>query len=167
MTYDKPLGRYLLTFTYSYSSQRPALWTGGAELVILEAPTPSGPFSFVARSSDFGPSNGYDAGFPSQWISRDGRDLWLKWAANFAGCAKGIDCSGKYGFNVARLRLTTRAAHLPAPLRRAHLGTRTNRAYLGTLAVVSGALSLILALVIGRRQRVKARARARRRARRP
>ena len=69
-------------------------------------PTPSGPFSFVARSSEFGPSNGYGAGFPSQWISRDGRDLWLKWAANFAGCAKGLDCSGKYGFNVARVHLT-------------------------------------------------------------
>jgi hypothetical protein len=178
MTYDKPLGRYLLTFTYSYSSRPPALWTGGAELVILEAPTPSGPFSFVARSSNFGPSNGYDAGFPSQWISSDGRELWLKWAANFAGCAKGIACSGKYGFNVARLQLTTRVTPLPAPISRpqlgatqAHVGSTdahlgTNRAYLGTLAVVSGALSVMLVLVTGRRRQVKARATARRRARR-
>jgi hypothetical protein len=158
MTYDKPLDRYLLTFTYSYSSQRPAVWTGGAELVILEAPTPSGPFSFVAQSSDFGPSNGYDAGFPSQWISRDGRDLWLKWAANFAGCAKGIDCSGKYGFNVAKLHLTTR----PVPAR----SVRTT-SHLGTLTVLSGAsLSLILVLGIGRRRRLKTRAALRRRARR-
>jgi hypothetical protein len=191
MTYDKPLGRYLLTFTYSYSSQQPALWTGGAELVILEAPTPSGPFSFVARSSNFGPSNGYDAGFPSQWISPDGRDLWLKWAANFAGCSKGIDCSGKYGLNVARLQLSTHAAPpptsisaAPAGTNRARAGTNrahgtnrsragtnraylgTNPAYVGTLAALSGALSLILVLVIGRRRRVKARAAARRRARR-
>lgn len=106
MTYDRPLRRYLLTFTYSYSSQPTAVWKAGAELVILEGPTPWGPFSFVARSREFGPSNGYSASFPTQWISRDGRDLWLKWAANFAGCAKGLDCSGKYGFNVARVHLT-------------------------------------------------------------
>jgi hypothetical protein len=153
MTYDKPLKRYLLTFTYSYSSQPPAIWTGGAELVILAAPTPTGPFSFVARSSGFGPSNGYDAGFPSQWISPDGRDLWLKWAANFLGCSKGIDCSGKYGFNVARLHLTTRAA----------TARSINRDHLGALAVVSGALSLLFALGFGRRRQVKARRAARRR----
>jgi hypothetical protein len=158
MTYDKPLGRYLLTFTFSYSSQPPTLWTGGAELVMLQAPTPSGPFSFVAHSSEFGPSNGYDAGFPSQWISRDGRHLWLKWAANFAGCAKGIDCSGKYGFNVARLQLTVRAI----PARGAVDG-----AHFGPLAVLSGAsLPLIFAVALGRRRQLKRRAAVRRRARR-
>jgi hypothetical protein len=116
MAYDPGLGRYLLTFTYSYSSVPPAVWKNGAELVIAEAPGPAGPFSFVATSREFGPSNGYGAGFPSQWISRDGRTLWLKWAANFAGCAKGIDCSGVYGFNVAQVRLTTPA---PATAKRA------------------------------------------------
>lgn len=106
MSYDAPLHRYLLTFTYSYSSQPPDVWKGGAELVILEAPNPWGPFSFVAGSKEFGPSNGYGAGFPSEWISRDGRDLWLKWAANFDGCNPGLDCSGKYGFNLAQVHLT-------------------------------------------------------------
>jgi hypothetical protein len=110
MTYDPGLQRYLLTFTYSYSSRRPALWNGGAEFVILEGPSPAGAFSFVARSSEFGPSNGYGAGFPSEWISRNGLDLWLKWAANFGGCKKGLDCSGKYGFNLARVHLTVAAA---------------------------------------------------------
>ncbi len=83
------------------------MWKGGAELVIAESGSPWGPFSFVAASREFGPSNGYGAGFPSQWISPDGRTLWLKWSANFAGCAKGLDCSGVYGFNVAQVRLTT------------------------------------------------------------
>jgi hypothetical protein len=110
MAYDPGLHRYLLTFTYSYASGVPAVWKGGAELVIAEAPEPWGPFSFVAASRDFGPSNGYGAGFPSQWISPDGKTLWLKWAANFDGCAKGLDCSGAYGFNLAEVRLTT-----PAP----------------------------------------------------
>jgi hypothetical protein len=111
MTYDRPLHRYLLTFTYSYSSQPPAVWTGGAELVIAASPNPWGSFSFVAGSRDFGPSNGYDAGFPSQWISSDGRRLWLKWAANFEGCAKGLGCSGVYGFNTAEVQLTVAPAH--------------------------------------------------------
>ena len=106
MTYDAPLHRYLLTFTYSYASSPPAVFKDGAELDILEAPTPWGPFSFVASSSEFGPSNRYGAGFPAAWISADGKALWLKWAANFDGCAKGLNCTGKYGFNVAKVQLT-------------------------------------------------------------
>jgi hypothetical protein len=105
MAYDAPLHRYLLTFTYSYANRTPGLWRNGAEFVLLEAPNPWGPFSFVAREPRFGPSNGYGAGFPLAWISRDGRSLWLKWAANFDGCAAKLDCSGGYGFNYRRLRL--------------------------------------------------------------
>jgi hypothetical protein len=106
MAYDAPLGRYLLSFTYSYGVNPPAAWQNGAEFVILESKHPWGPFSFVARAGYFGPSNGYGAGFPLKWISPDGRDLWLKWAANFDGCKPGLDCSGAYGFNYRRLHLT-------------------------------------------------------------
>lgn len=106
MSYDAPLHRYLLTFTYSYAPRPPAIWTNGEELVVLEAPHPWGPFSFVAHEPEFGPSNGYDPGFPLGWISANGRDLWLKWAANFDGCAARLDCSGAYGFNYRRLHLT-------------------------------------------------------------
>ena len=106
MAYDSPLHQYLLTFTWSYTSALPGIWRDGAELVMLAAPHPWGPFSFVAREPDFGPSNGYGAGFPVGWISRDGRTLWMKWAANFDGCAARLDCSGAYGFNYRRLQLT-------------------------------------------------------------
>jgi hypothetical protein len=106
MAYDSPLHRYLLTFTYAYSQIPPGTWKNGEELVILEAPHPWGPFSAVAHEPNFGPSNGYGAGFPVKWISRDGRDLWLKWAANFAGCRPRLDCSGAYGFNYRRIHLT-------------------------------------------------------------
>jgi hypothetical protein len=106
MAYDSPLRHYLLSFTFSYASAPPAIWRSGAELVILAAPHPWGPFSFVARESDFGPSNGYDPGFPVRWISRNGRDLWLKWAANFDGCAAHLNCAGGYGFNYRRIHLT-------------------------------------------------------------
>lgn len=105
MIYDSPLHRYLLTFTYSYVSTPPGVWQNGAELVMLESPTPWGPFAFVARDPDFGPSNGYGASFPIKWISPNGRDVWLKWAANFDGCAPKVDCSGGYGFNYRRMHL--------------------------------------------------------------
>jgi hypothetical protein len=111
ITYDAPLGRYLLTFTYSYASTPPAVWRNGAELVVLEAPQPWGPFSFVAHEPEFGPSNGYDPGFPPKWISANGRDLWLKWAANWAGCANWLNCSGAYGFNYRRMHLTAAGDH--------------------------------------------------------
>lgn len=106
MSYDSPLHRYLLTFSFSCSATPPAIWQDGAELVILDAPHPWGPFSFVAHSPEFGPSNGYSAGFPVDWISRNGRDLWLKWAANFDGCAAHLNCTGGYGFNYERMHLT-------------------------------------------------------------
>ena len=105
MSYDAPLHHYLLTFTHSYGAQPPAIWRWGSELDVLVAPHPWGPFSFVARETNFGPSNGYNPGFPLSWISRDGRRLWLKWAANFDGCA-GLDCSGAYGFNYRQMQLT-------------------------------------------------------------
>jgi len=106
MSYDAPLHVYLLTFTHSYSNTVPGIWRAGSELDLLEAPHPWGPFSFVARDIDFGPSNGYAAGFPEKWISRDGRTLWMKWAANFDGCDAGLSCAGAYGFNYERVLLT-------------------------------------------------------------
>jgi hypothetical protein len=105
MAYDSPLRRYLLTFSYSYAKTTPEMWRNGSELVILEAPHPWGPFSFVAHEPEFGPSNGYAAGFPISWISGNGRDLWMKWTANWDGCAAWLNCSGGYGFNYRRLHL--------------------------------------------------------------
>ena len=106
IAYDSPIHRYLLTFTYSYYSTPPQVWRNGSELVILDAPHPWGPFTFVAHESFFGPSNGYAPGFPLAWISRNGRDLWMKFAANFDGCAPGLNCWAGYGFNYRRLHLT-------------------------------------------------------------
>jgi hypothetical protein len=106
MSYDAPIHRYLLTFTHSYAPSVPGIWRSGSELDLLDAPHPWGPFSFVAREIDFGPSNGYGAGFPEKWISRDGHRLWMKWAANFDGCDPGLNCRGAYGFNYAQVKLT-------------------------------------------------------------
>lgn len=122
MTYDAPLHRYLLTFTYSYASNPPGVWRNGAELVVLESPAPWGPFSFVANSPEFGPANGYGAGFPAQFISENGQTLWLKWAANFDGCPKGLSCTGKYGFNLAKIHLTLAAGTAASDSARASSG---------------------------------------------
>ncbi len=105
MSFDPGLRRYLLTFTYSYGSTPPGIWTNGSELVILEAPHPWGPFSFVARQPYFGPSNGYDPAIPVKWFSDHGQSLWLIWSANFDGCARGLSCAGGYGFNYQRIQL--------------------------------------------------------------
>lgn len=114
VSYDAALHRYLLTFTYSYGSTPPAIWTDGSELVILESPTPWGPFSFVARDADFGSSNGYDPALPENWISSDGLGMWMIWASNFDGCAAGLNCSGVYGFNYRQLQLTLAGNGPPA-----------------------------------------------------
>jgi hypothetical protein len=106
MSFDPGLGRYLLTFTYSYASTPPGIWKNGSELVILEAPHPWGPFSFVARQPYFGPSNGYDPAIPIKWISNHGRTLWLIWSANFDGCAAGLSCVAGYGFDYQRIQLS-------------------------------------------------------------
>jgi hypothetical protein len=111
MAYDSPLRRYLLTFTYSYAQTVPGVWRNGAELVILEAPHPWGPFSFVAQEANFGPSNGYGAGFPLSWMSKSGTLLWMKWAANFDGCASNLNCAGGYGFNYRQMRLVLAGHH--------------------------------------------------------
>jgi hypothetical protein len=111
MSFDAPLRRYLLTFTYSYANRPPAIWRNGAELLVMEAPHPWGPYSFIAHEPEFGPSNGYAPGFPVQWISRNGQDLWLKWSANFDGCARWLNCSGVYGFNFRRVHLTVAGGH--------------------------------------------------------
>ena len=113
MAYDAPLHQYLLTFTHSYGTQPPAIWRGGSELDILVAPHPWGPFSFVARETDFGPSNGYGAGFPLSWISPNGRRLWLKWAANFDGCAPSWTARGATDSTIVRCSSTWPANRPP------------------------------------------------------
>ena len=110
MSYVPGLGRYLLSFSYSYHNDAwPKTFTGGAELDVLEGKHPWGPFSFVFREPDWGPSNGYAGTFPEKWQSADGRDLWMAWAANWdqaaGGCLAGLDCSGRYGFNLRSLHL--------------------------------------------------------------
>lgn len=120
MAYDAALKRYLLTFTDWYyrdftpPSEKDPMVQGGAEGIVLEAPHPWGPWSFVMRSPYLGSGNAYGPSFPVQWEGprkQDGQDLWMVWAANFAGCGKpslvpADRCQGLYGMNLRRLHLT-------------------------------------------------------------
>jgi hypothetical protein len=108
MTYDPALRRYLLTFTYSYRNDVPAIYRNGAQLVMMEGPHPWGPFRTVFTQRYFGPSNGYAPSIPIPWqgpLRAGHQDVWVIWGANFWGCAQGLDCSALYGMNMRRLRL--------------------------------------------------------------
>jgi hypothetical protein len=120
MAYDAALHRYFLTFTDWYyrdfkpPSEKGPMVQGGAEGIVLEAPDPWGPWSFVMRSPYLGSGNGYGPSFPVQWEgprTPAGQDLWMVWAANFAGCGKPLlvsadQCQGVYGMNLRRLHLS-------------------------------------------------------------
>jgi hypothetical protein len=131
MANDRALGRYLLTFgDYYYRDFQPPtvkgpMVQGGAELIVLEAPHPWGPWSFVMRSPYLGSGSAYSPSFPVQWEglrTATGQDLWMIWAANFSGCDKPLLvpsdlCQGVYGMNLRRLHLTVAdtAGAIPRP----------------------------------------------------
>lgn len=120
MAYDAALHRYFLTFADWYyrdfrpPSERGPMVQGGAEAIVLEAPHPWGPWSFVFRSPYLGSGNGYGPSFPVQWEgarTSEGQDLWMIWAANFSHCGNPMlvpadRCQGVYGMNLRRLHLT-------------------------------------------------------------
>jgi len=121
MAFDAALQRYLLTFTDYYyrdiqpPSEKGPMVQGGSELILLEAPHPWGPWSFVLRTPYLGSGNAYGPSVPVQWHRQrtdTGQDLWMIWAANFSGCGKPLLvpanlCQGVYGMNLQRLHLTT------------------------------------------------------------
>jgi hypothetical protein len=120
MAYDASLHRYLLTFTdwyyrdYNPPTENGPMVQGGAEGIVLEAPHPWGPWSFVTRIPYLGSGNGYGPSFPAQWMdqaSSTGQDLWMVWAANFAHCGNPLlvpadQCHGAYGMNLRQLHFT-------------------------------------------------------------
>ncbi len=76
MTYDPPLKKYLMAVT-----------DGGTTIskfntYILESSWITGPWKLVTYMKDFG-EQGYFVNFPSKFIGRNGRTLWLWYSANF------------------------------------------------------------------------------------
>ncbi len=76
-TYDAPLRKYLMCVTDG--------WPTCAKMhsYLLEADAITGPWRLVVYMKDFG-EQGYFLNFPSKFIGRDGKRLWLCYSANFA-----------------------------------------------------------------------------------
>jgi hypothetical protein len=126
IAYSAAFDRYFLTFADLYyrdflpASEQGPMVQGGSEGIVLEAPHPWGPWSFVARSPYLGSGTAYGPNFPVQWegpSTPEGQDLWMIWAANFfEHCGEPRQlvpadrCKGVYGMNLRRLHLTRAGA---------------------------------------------------------
>ena len=156
MTYDAALDRYFLTFAdYYYRDVQPPavpgpLIKGGVELLIMEAPHPWGPWSFVARGPYLGSGNAYDPSFPVEWQGprkTTGQDLWMIWAANFGGaCGTPLLvpadlCQGVYGMNLRRLHFTV--AGTPGALPRPWYDQDVGFASPGSAKLEAGVFELV------------------------
>ena len=75
-TYDAPLKKYLMAITDGGNT------IGKFNTCILESPKITGPWHLVVYMHDFG-EQGYFVNFPSKFISKDARTLWLSYSANF------------------------------------------------------------------------------------
>ena len=76
-TYNAPLGKYLMCVTDG--------WPTVAKMnsYILESDKITGPWKLVTYMKEFG-EQGYFLNFPSKFISKDGRTLWLCYSGNFS-----------------------------------------------------------------------------------
>ncbi|MGB9836981.1 MAG: DUF7402 domain-containing protein, partial [Candidatus Saccharicenans sp.] len=76
ITYNAPLRKYLMCITDG--------WPGVADMnsYILEADQITGPYRLITYMKKFGPQ-GYFLNFPTKFIGKDGKTLWLSYSANF------------------------------------------------------------------------------------
>jgi hypothetical protein len=154
MAYDAGLHRYFLTFAdfyyrdYTPQTEHGPMVQGGAEGIVLEAPHPWGPWSFVMRSPYLGSGNGYSPSFPVQWMDQAtsaGQDLWMVWAANWARCGNPLlvpadQCQGEYAMNLRRLQLTL--ATTPDAIRRPWYDQDVGFASPGKASVEAGTVTI-------------------------
>jgi hypothetical protein len=106
VTYDAPLKKYLMCMT-----------DGGVTIktfdtYVLEADQITGPWRLVSYLAKFG-MQGYFVNFPTKFISRDGRTLWLCYAANYVNQGPGVqfaeDPAGShYGMCLQEVKLLSR-----------------------------------------------------------
>ncbi len=98
ITYNAPLRRYILTTSHLPPGTSA---THTAALGIFDAPEPWGPWTTVYYSDDWSSTGGlncrtYHHKFPTKWMSKDGKEMWLLYS--------GLDC-GLYGFCMKKVRL--------------------------------------------------------------
>jgi hypothetical protein len=76
VTYDAPLKTYLMAVTDGGNT------IGKYDTYILESAQVTGPWRLVVYMRNFG-EQGYFVNFPSKFLSKDGRTLWMSYSANF------------------------------------------------------------------------------------
>jgi hypothetical protein len=76
VTYDAPLKTYLMAVTDGGNT------IGKYNTYILESSRITGPWQLVTYMRNFG-EQAYFVNFPSKFISKDGRTLWMSYSANF------------------------------------------------------------------------------------
>lgn len=103
VTYNAPLRKYLMCVTDG--------WPTVAKMhsYILEADRLTGPWRLVVYMKDFG-EQAYFLNFPSKFIGRDGRTLWLCYSANFSPGWNNVALKfnppgGRYGLCLHECRL--------------------------------------------------------------
>ncbi len=109
ITYNAPLKKYLMCVTDG--------WPTVAKMnsYILEADEITGPWKLVTYMKAFG-EQGYFLNFPSKFISKDGRTLWLCYSANFSQGWNNIRFKAnppgsRYGLVLQQMRLLDSKAY--------------------------------------------------------
>jgi hypothetical protein len=104
VTYDAPLRRYLMAVTDGMNT------VDRFDTYILESASLTGPWKLVTYMKAFG-EQAYFVNFPSKFISRDGRTLWMSYSANFSNLFMGTHFDtkpegGGYWWTLQEVRLT-------------------------------------------------------------
>jgi len=103
VTYNAPLKKYLMCVTDGWPT------AGKMNSYVLEADAITGPWRMVVYMKEFG-QQGYFLNFPSKFISKDGKTLWLCYSANFANRWNGVELNvdpegGRYGLCLHEVHL--------------------------------------------------------------
>ena len=131
ITYNAPLKKYLMCVTDGGDT------TSFYNTYILEADRITGPYRLVKYLRHFG-EQAYFVNIPSKFISKDGRTLWLCYAANFAASWKeprllSVPRGSRYGMCLQQIRLFRPNESIP----RSPLLTLTNLARMADITVSS------------------------------
>ena len=113
VTYNAPLRKYLMCVTDG--------WPTVAKMhsYILEADALTGPWRLVVYMKDFG-EQAYFLNFPSKFIGRDGKTMWLCFSANFSPGWNNVALKfnppgGRYGLCLHEVRLLGPGDEAPQP----------------------------------------------------
>jgi hypothetical protein len=85
VSYNKGLKRYIMgNYSFLDADGNPMPYhqnwpdsTWRSQLTLFEAPEPWGPWSLFYRDDNWGQYGGYQPNFPTKWMSKDGKIMWM------------------------------------------------------------------------------------------